>query len=87
MNNEMILETISVTKNYFGDKSSGVNNVTIFIPKGKVTAIVGESGSGKTTLLNLLYGLLQPDSGEVFFKEREIFRNRKKRSGRYRWNN
>ena len=72
MNSEMILETISVTKNYFGDKSSGVNNITIFIPKGKITAIVGESGSGKTTLLNLLYGLLEPDSGEVFFKEERI---------------
>ena len=78
MQNEMILETISVTKNYFGDKSSGVNNVTIFIPKGKVTAIVGESGSGKTTLLNLLYGLLQPDSGEVFFKEERILKREEK---------
>jgi ABC-type Fe3+/spermidine/putrescine transport system ATPase subunit len=78
MHNEMILETISVTKNYFGDKSSGVNNVTIFIPKGKITAIVGESGSGKTTLLNLLYGLLQPDSGEVFFKEERILKREEK---------
>jgi len=78
MQNEMILETISVTKNYFGDKSSGVNNVTIFIPKGKITAIVGESGSGKTTLLNLLYGLLQPDSGEVFFKEERILKREEK---------
>ena len=74
MNNEMILETIAVTKNYYGDKSSGVNNVTILIPKGKITAIVGESGSGKTTLLNLLYGLLQPDAGEVFFKEERILK-------------
>ncbi|WP_428330616.1 ABC transporter ATP-binding protein [Mucilaginibacter sp.] len=78
MHNEMILETISVTKNYFGDKSTGVNNVTIFIPKGKVTAIVGESGSGKTTLLNLLYGLMQPDSGEVFFKEERILKREEK---------
>jgi ABC-type sugar transport system ATPase subunit len=78
MHNEMILETISVTKNYFGDKSSGVNNVTIFIPKGKITAIIGESGSGKTTLLNLLYGLLQPDSGEVFFKEERILKREEK---------
>ncbi|MBB6108926.1 ABC-type Fe3+/spermidine/putrescine transport systems, ATPase components [Mucilaginibacter lappiensis] len=72
MNNDLILETISVTKNFFGDKSSGVNNITIFIPKGKITAIVGESGSGKTTLLNLLYGHLQPDHGEVFFKEEQV---------------
>jgi len=78
MHNEMILETISVTKNYFGDKSSGVNNITLFIPKGKITAIVGESGSGKTTLLNLLYGLLQPDSGEVFFKEERILKREEK---------
>ncbi|MEN0053669.1 MAG: ABC transporter ATP-binding protein [Mucilaginibacter sp.] len=72
MNDSLILETISVTKNFFGDKSSGVNNITIFIPKGKITAIVGESGSGKTTLLNLLYGNLQPDHGEVFFKEEQV---------------
>jgi ABC-type sugar transport system ATPase subunit len=78
MHNEMILETISITKNYFGDKSSGVNNITLFIPKGKITAIVGESGSGKTTLLNLLYGLLQPDSGEVFFKEERILKREEK---------
>ncbi len=78
MRDEMILETIAVTKNYFGDKSSGVNNVTILIPKGKVTAIVGESGSGKTTLLNLIYGLLQPDEGEVFFKEERILKREEK---------
>ncbi|ASU35532.1 ABC transporter ATP-binding protein [Mucilaginibacter xinganensis] len=78
MQDDMILETISVTKNYFGDKSSGVNNVTIFIPKGKITAIVGESGSGKTTLLNLLFGLMQPDSGEVFFKEERILKREEK---------
>lgn len=72
MQDDLILETISVTKNFFGDKSSGVNNITIFIPKGKITAIVGESGSGKTTLLNLLYGTLEPDHGEVFFKEEQV---------------
>ncbi|MFA6087924.1 ABC transporter ATP-binding protein [Mucilaginibacter sp.] len=67
MKDELILETISVTKNFFGDKSSGVNNITLFIPKGKITAVVGESGSGKTTLLKLLSGMIKPDSGDVFF--------------------
>ncbi|WP_374951458.1 ABC transporter ATP-binding protein [Mucilaginibacter sp.] len=66
-NDDLILETISVTRNFFGDKSSGVNNITVFIPKGKITAIVGESGSGKTTLLKLLSGMIKPDSGDVFF--------------------
>ena len=67
MEDKLILETTSVTKNFFGDKSSGVNNITLFIPKGKITAIVGESGSGKTTLLKLLAGMIKPDSGDVFF--------------------
>lgn len=67
MKDELILETITVTKNFFGDKSSGVNNVTVFIPKGKITGIVGESGSGKTSLLKLLSGHMKPDSGDVFF--------------------
>ncbi|HEY9194698.1 MAG TPA: ABC transporter ATP-binding protein [Mucilaginibacter sp.] len=72
MKDDLILESINVTKNFFGDKSTGVNNITILIRKAKITAIVGESGSGKTTLLNLLYGTLQPDHGEVFFKEERI---------------
>ncbi len=77
MNNDLILETIAITKNFFGDKSSGVNNITLLIPRGKITGIVGESGSGKTTLLKLLAGSLVPDSGEVFFNE-EVLPDRMK---------
>jgi ABC-type glutathione transport system ATPase component len=69
MKDELILETIAITKNFFGNKSSGVNNITLFIPRGKITGIVGESGSGKTTLLNLLAGKMVPDSGDVFFHQ------------------
>lgn len=77
MKDELILETISITKNFFGDKSSGVNNITLFIPRGKITGIVGESGSGKTTLLNLLAGKMVPDSGDVFFHQ-ELLPDREK---------
>lgn len=77
MKDELILETINITKNFFGDKSSGVNNITLLIPKGKITGIVGESGSGKTTLLKLLAGTLVPDSGEVFFHQ-ELLPDREK---------
>ncbi|GAB3920522.1 ABC transporter ATP-binding protein [Mucilaginibacter myungsuensis] len=77
MKKELILETINITKNFFGDKSSGVNNITLLIPKGKITGIVGESGSGKTTLLKLLAGTLVPDSGEVFFHQ-ELLPDREK---------
>ena len=67
------LEAVSVTKNYDDSKASGVNNISISIEPGKITAIVGESGSGKSTLLKLLYGLLSPDEGTVSFRGEEIW--------------
>lgn len=48
------------------------DNVTLSVPKGKVTAIMGPSGSGKTTLLRLIGGQLSPDKGEVIFEGHSI---------------
>lgn len=45
-----------------------VDKVDFGIAEGKITAIIGESGSGKTTLLKLIYGLLEPSSGEVRYR-------------------
>lgn len=45
-----------------------LNDVSIYIPKGKVIAIVGESGNGKTTLFHLLLGLIKLDSGRMFIQ-------------------
>lgn len=42
-----------------------IDNISITIPSGKVTAIVGASGSGKTTLIKLLLGHYKPNSGEI----------------------
>ncbi len=44
------------------------DNLTLAIPKGKITAIMGPSGSGKTTLLKLIAGQLKPDYGEILVK-------------------
>lgn len=40
-----------------------VNQVSLHIPKGEVTAVIGVSGAGKTSLLKLICGLLKPDCG------------------------
>jgi len=42
-----------------------LNDLSLTIPRGKVTAIMGGSGSGKTTILNLIGGRIRPDSGQV----------------------
>lgn len=42
------------------------DNISLEIPRNKITAIMGPSGTGKTTLLNLIGGQLQPHSGQVF---------------------
>lgn len=44
-----------------------IQNVSVIIPKGKVTAIVGPSGAGKTTLLSLLERLYTPNEGQLMF--------------------
>lgn len=47
---------------------TAVNRVSYGIEEGKITAIIGESGSGKSTLLKLIYGLLEPSTGEVRYR-------------------
>ncbi|WP_413483439.1 phospholipid ABC transporter ATP-binding protein MlaF [Morganella psychrotolerans] len=43
------------------------NDISMDVPRGKVTAIMGPSGIGKTTLLRLIGGQLRPDSGDIWF--------------------
>ncbi|HEX7735372.1 MAG TPA: ABC transporter ATP-binding protein [Ktedonobacteraceae bacterium] len=42
------------------------NQVHLQVRKGEIHALVGENGAGKSTLMNILYGLIRPDSGEIF---------------------
>lgn len=43
------------------------DNISLSVPRGKITAIMGPSGIGKTTLLRLIGGQIVPDSGEILF--------------------
>ncbi|AFJ45510.1 phospholipid ABC transporter ATP-binding protein MlaF [Shimwellia blattae] len=48
------------------------DNISLSVPRGKITAIMGPSGIGKTTLLKLIGGQIQPESGEILFAGENI---------------
>jgi len=48
------------------------NDISLFIPQGKITAIMGPSGIGKTTLLRLIGGQIRPESGQILFAGKDI---------------
>jgi len=70
MSKEAILRVRGVSKSFGGVKA--VDNVSFDLVKGEIMGIIGPNGSGKTTLINLITGFVKKDSGEVFFKDRNI---------------
>ena len=64
-----LIEFKDVTFSYPGSSADRVilNQVTLSVPRGKVTALMGASGGGKTTVLRLIGGQQKADSGEVLF--------------------
>jgi branched-chain amino acid transport system ATP-binding protein len=65
-----ILETRGLTKRFGG--LTAVDDLSLSLPSGQLHAIIGPNGAGKTTFFNLISGLLRPNSGEVFFRGRDI---------------
>lgn len=65
-----MLEIKQLSFSYGND--SVVNNVNFSVEKGQIISIIGASGSGKSTLLKLIYGLLDADSGEMFWGKKQI---------------
>ena len=49
-----------------------LDNVTLEVPSGSLTALLGPSGSGKTTLLRIVAGLESADTGSVLFQDEDV---------------
>jgi len=65
-----VLELRNITKQFPGVLANDHINLTI--EKGEIHALLGENGAGKTTLMNILYGLYQPDEGEIFVNGKKV---------------
>lgn len=65
-----IIEVRHLSFSYGADRV--LDDVSFSIERGKVTTILGSNGSGKSTLLDLMTKNLEPDSGKVFLKGRNI---------------
>jgi len=65
-----MLKVKNLSKHFGGVRA--VNNCSFEIEEGLITALIGPNGSGKTTIFNIISGVLEKDSGSVFFKDYNI---------------
>lgn len=65
-----MLQVEGISKHFGGLKA--LDNVTLNVEQGSITALIGPNGSGKTTLFNVITGFLKATAGRVLFEGREI---------------
>jgi len=70
MDSEIIFETINLRKEF--GALVAVDNVNLKVRKNTLHAIIGPNGAGKTTFFNMLSGNIEPTSGKVIYKGRNI---------------
>ena len=60
---EYAIEMLNITKKFPGIIAN--DNITLQLKKGEIHALLGENGAGKSTLMSVLFGLYQPEEGEI----------------------
>lgn len=67
---EVVLEARGITKRFPGVLA--LDHADLDVRAGEVHAVLGQNGAGKTTLMNILFGLLQPDEGDICLRGRRV---------------
>ena len=67
---EFIVEMKHITKRFPGIVAN--DDVTVQIRKGEIYALLGENGAGKSTLMSMLFGMYEPDEGEIFIRGEKV---------------
>jgi len=63
---DYIIEMKHITKRFPGIVAN--DDVTLQIKKGEIFALLGENGAGKSTLMSMLFGMYEPDEGEIYIR-------------------
>ncbi|NJM08191.1 ATP-binding cassette domain-containing protein, partial [Candidatus Gracilibacteria bacterium] len=66
----VVLEARNITKRFPGVVAN--DHISFTLHKGEILALLGENGAGKSTLMNILYGMYQPDEGEIAINGRQV---------------
>ena len=69
-NSEYIIEMKHITKRFPGIVAN--DDVSISVKKGEIYALLGENGAGKSTLMSMLFGLYEPDEGEIYIRGEKV---------------
>lgn len=67
---EYVIEMLNIRKEFSGFVAN--DNITLQLNKGEIHALLGENGAGKSTLMNVLFGLYQPEAGEIKVKGESV---------------
>ncbi|GEN54087.1 ABC transporter ATP-binding protein [Halobacillus faecis] len=60
---DYVIEMLNIRKEFPGIVAN--DNINLQVKKGEIHALLGENGAGKSTLMNVLFGLYQPERGEI----------------------
>ncbi len=80
MSNEVI-EMRNITKYFPGILAN--DHISITLHKGEILALLGENGAGKSTLMSILFGLYEPDEGEIYVNGKKVVINDPNEATRY----
>ncbi len=61
--NPYVIEMLHITKEFPGIKAN--DDITLQLKRGEIHALLGENGAGKSTLMSVLFGMYQPEKGEI----------------------
>ncbi|MDQ0860065.1 ABC-type uncharacterized transport system ATPase subunit [Bacillus sp. V2I10] len=67
---EYVIEMLGIRKEFPGIVAN--DNINLQVKKGEIHALLGENGAGKSTLMNVLFGLYQPEKGEIRVKGKTV---------------